>query len=275
MPSKPFRKRSYMSEFSRNEFWNLYFVNLHQWKGKLKPRFGMSVFDEIADVVRVFESLWCIVTQIATWSSLEPITLELSHQEKDGQLTEITMNLLSKNDFLSVGCVENQHALFRDRNRFTCMSFRGGPPCSLFSFDSGRSQSFAYCRGVLRPTNVNGKCSKQLEAKCMWRCLHARRPVLPLQDPQWSTRSIVVHQCSNLLDLIIDTYISYIRQGERRHGLTSNTTQKRACSHLKTSFARPRCQRGAIKSNRSTKLSSTSRRWSDVTGTSEILYFLN
>ena len=31
-----------------------------------KPQFGISVFDEVADVVRGFETLWCTSTQIAT-----------------------------------------------------------------------------------------------------------------------------------------------------------------------------------------------------------------
>ena len=33
---------------------------------RAKPQFGISVFNEIADVVRVFETLWCISIQIAT-----------------------------------------------------------------------------------------------------------------------------------------------------------------------------------------------------------------
>ena len=48
-----------MSEFSRDEFRTL-LISICE---KAKPQFGISVFDEVADVVRVCESWWCVFTK--------------------------------------------------------------------------------------------------------------------------------------------------------------------------------------------------------------------
>ena len=95
---KPFPKRSYIGEFSRDEWKERVVHLLISISERAKLQFGISVFDEIADVVRVFERCGVFPSRFQHDQHRNESLLN-SPIKKTQKLTEITMNHLSKNIF--------------------------------------------------------------------------------------------------------------------------------------------------------------------------------
>ena len=96
IPSKPFPKRSYMSEFSRDEFGTCIFVNLHQWKGKTSI-WHISFWRSC----RCSSGIWVVVVCVhkrygCYFSSFCPMRLEFKGKEWETQTFRVKDSQMTK-----------------------------------------------------------------------------------------------------------------------------------------------------------------------------------